>query len=100
MGGMAEMRMDRQKQVRAERVAELTTRGILICMALLGVAIVVLGLGIGEPSWPPFVAQHRAELLGLAALLALLTFCAAPLIIRANSRPRTRGLRRSRWEKA
>ena len=72
----------------ARKVAERTALMLILVILLLAGIALALAFRLGEALWPAWLATYRTQFIGFDLLALLVTVCAAPVIVEANSRPR------------
>ena len=77
-------------QRRAIRLlAQITQRRITFLFILLLAIILIFTLRVGEMWWTAWMTEHRTRIIGILILAELILGFSAPLVIEANSNPRT-----------
>ncbi len=82
--------VERKHQRRAIRLlAQITQRRIIYLFILLLAIILILALRVGEIWWATWMVENRTKFIGILILAELVLGFSAPIIIEANSNPRT-----------
>jgi len=70
------------------KIAQKTSRGIILLLSLLIIACVILIFNIGGTFYPSWLFTHRTQIIGVLLFAIIIVAISSPLIVKVNSNPR------------
>ncbi|MBK9926599.1 MAG: hypothetical protein IPP66_15090 [Anaerolineales bacterium] len=78
-----------KNQISKQQIIQATKRKIFFFITTLLTVLLVLIFRIGEALWLTWIIQYRKPIIGIVSFITLYVFFSAPVVIEANSNPRT-----------
>ena len=79
-------RKDREAR---ERMALTVKKRLALLIAVLLAIVLILTFRVGNAWWPAWLSEYRVLLRGVLLFSVVLVFLLSPIIVEANSNPRT-----------
>jgi hypothetical protein len=79
------------ENIKKERrlIARATKLGLVLIITFLVASLLILIFRAGEVFWPLWLVEHRTQVIGIELLITIPLILFSPIIIEANSNPRT-----------
>jgi hypothetical protein len=70
-------------------IARTTKLGLVLIIIFLLISILLIIFRVDEVFWPLWLVEHRTQAIGIGLLITIPIILCSPIIIEANSNPRT-----------
>jgi hypothetical protein len=82
---------EEEENIKEERklVAQTTKMVLVLIIIFLLTGLLILIFRVGEAFWSSWLVEHRTQAIGIGLLFTIPTILFSPVIIEANSNPRT-----------
>lgn len=72
-----------------KRIARITKQWLVGLAALLATIALLFIFKVGQGLWPVWMIAHRTQIIGILLLILFVVILLSPVLIEANSNPRT-----------
>ena len=86
---MSTLRKRLKKHDSQKQIAQIVTNRLVTVIGFLILILLVLLFRLGENWWWSWLVEHRTQIIGLVALLALCLIFLSPIMVEASSNTRT-----------
>lgn len=85
----ASKQIDKDKIIEMRnKIAQKTSRGIILLLSLLIIPCVILIFKIGDSFYSPWLITHQTQIIGVLLFAITIVSISSPLIVEVNSNPR------------